>query len=180
VELKLKALSLHGISEALSKAQLYRYLNEPEESESICHDILDVDVGNQMALRTLGLAITDQFSGAISDRFPEAEAAFAKLTDDYERQYYTGLLHERRAKAQMRAGRPSSTVVEQFKVAMGFFEQAEKIHPAGNDDAVLRWNRCVRLLRTLPVLISEGKVNELEDDDVPTALISRSNRASGK
>jgi tetratricopeptide (TPR) repeat protein len=180
VELKLKAISQDGISEALSKAQLYRYLNEPEESESICHDILAVDPENQMALRTLGLAITDQFTGQMNDRFTEADAAFARLTDPYERHYYTGLLQERRAKAQMQAGRPSSTVAEQFKVAMDHFDQAEKIHPAGNDDAVLRWNRCVRLLQSMPVPISETKENILEDYDVPTPLMNRSNRAAGK
>lgn len=177
MELKLKAISQDGIPEALSKAQLYRYLNEPEESESICHDILDVDPGNQMALRTLGLAITDQFSGEMMDRFVEAESMFAQLSDAYERHYYDGLLHERRAKAQMHAGRPSSTVAEQFKVAMVHFDEAEKIHPAGNDDAVLRWNRCARLLQSLPVPISEAKEAVLEDYDVPTTLMNRPNRA---
>jgi hypothetical protein len=28
---------------------------------------------------------------------------------------------------------------------MEYFEQAEKLRPAGNDDALLRWNTCVRL-----------------------------------
>lgn len=29
---------------------------------------------------------------------------------------------------------------------MTFYEQAEKIHPPGNDDAILRWNTCARLI----------------------------------
>ena len=33
MEYKLKTISMSGIDGALSKAQLYRYLNEPEESE---------------------------------------------------------------------------------------------------------------------------------------------------
>ena len=64
MDLQLKPISEEGIPEAISKAELYRYLNEPGEAESICRDILVVDAENQMALRQLGLALTDQFSGA--------------------------------------------------------------------------------------------------------------------
>jgi len=61
MDLKLKTISKDGIAEALSKVELYRYLNEPEEAESICHDILAADPENQIAQRLLGLTITDQF-----------------------------------------------------------------------------------------------------------------------
>lgn len=54
MELKLKTISKDGIPEAISKVELYRYLNEPEEAESICHDILAADPDNQMALRLWG------------------------------------------------------------------------------------------------------------------------------
>jgi hypothetical protein len=84
VEYKLKTISLDGIEEAISKVQLYRYLNEPEEAESICDDILAADAENQVALRHLGLAITDQFSGNASDRYSEVESIFQRLTDVYE------------------------------------------------------------------------------------------------
>jgi hypothetical protein len=40
VDLKLKTIAKDCIPEAISKIELYRYLNEPEEAESICHDIL--------------------------------------------------------------------------------------------------------------------------------------------
>ena len=30
--------------------------------------------------------------------------------------------------------------------AMEFFEKAEAIRPPGNDDAILRWNSCARLI----------------------------------
>jgi len=43
MEIKLKTISKDGIAEAISKIELYRYLNEPEEAESICHDILAAD-----------------------------------------------------------------------------------------------------------------------------------------
>ena len=41
MELQLKPISKDGIPEAISKAELYRYLNEPGEAESICRDILN-------------------------------------------------------------------------------------------------------------------------------------------
>ncbi len=110
MELKLKSISKAGIVEALGKAELYRFLNEPGETESICRDILAVEPDNQKAQRILGLAITDQFNGGAGDRHPEAERAFAALKDPYERLYYTGLVHERRAKALLRAGARPHTV----------------------------------------------------------------------
>ncbi len=150
MEVKLKTISPDAIAEANSKAELYRLLNEPEEAESICHDVLAVDAENQKSLRLLGLAITDQFTGAVSDRYAEAEDAFKRLQDQYERLYYCGLLHERRAKAQLRAGRAAYSVLVLLEDAMRCFEQAEEVHPPGNDDAILRWNRCARLLMSRP------------------------------
>jgi tetratricopeptide (TPR) repeat protein len=163
MEFRLKAISAGSISEAISKAELYRYLNEPEEAESICRDILAIDPENQTALRLLGLAITDQFTGELSDRWAEAESIFQRLADPYERLYYSGLLDERRAKAQLRANRPPHMVLVLFERAMRRFEEAEKIRPAGNDDAILRWNRCVRLLESR--LSSEWQRQEAEAFD---------------
>jgi tetratricopeptide (TPR) repeat protein len=148
MQFKLKMISPEGVEAALAKAELYRFLNEPEEAESICEDVLVVAPGHQLALRTLGLALTDQFTGSVSDRYQDAEQAFQQLTDAYERLYYTGLLHERRAKAQLRIGRPPHTVTVLLENAMQNYEEAEKIRPAGNDDAILRWNRCARLLHS--------------------------------
>jgi tetratricopeptide (TPR) repeat protein len=178
VEMKLKTISKSGIPEAVSKATLYRYLNEPEETESICHDILAVEPENQVALRMLGAAITDQFTGQASDRYAEVENIFQRLRDAYERQYYTGLLYERRAKAQMQAGRPPQMLVGLFLEAMRCFEEAEKIRPPENDDAVLRWNRCVRLLEVLPQIDSEPQEATLEDhDSAPVQVMRRPARA---
>ena len=150
MEFKLKTISKAGIPEAISKTELYRSLNEPEEAESICRDILAVEPEHQLALRLLGLAITDQFCGDASDRYGEVEGLFLRLTDRYERLYYTGVLHERRAKAQMHVGRSPHTLTPLFEEAMRCFAEAEKIRPAGNDDAILRWNRCARLLQSHP------------------------------
>ena len=101
---QLKSISKAGIPEAIAKVELYRYLNEPEEAESICRDILAIEPEQQLARRMLGLSITDQFLGIAGDRYDECRAIFQSLRDPYERFYYTGLFLERRAKAQLRTG----------------------------------------------------------------------------
>jgi tetratricopeptide (TPR) repeat protein len=168
MDLKLKIISKSGIAEAIAKAELYRYLNEPEEAESICRDILAADAKHMLGLRTLGLAITDQFAGGASDRYAEAEKIFQSLTEPYERLYYTGLLCERRVKAQLRAGRAPHTLLPLLEKALQCFADAEKISPPGNDDAILRWNRCVRLLQSQPDFETEEIVS-FEAHDSPPA-----------
>ena len=148
MEYKLKSISNAGIAEATAKVELYRYLNEPEEAESICRDILAIDPQHQLALRLLGLSMTDQFAGRSSDRQHEVEEIFKGLRDHYEQLYYTGIIYERRAKAQLQAGQPPHTVLPLFERALKCFGEAENIRPTGNDDTILRWNRCVRLLQT--------------------------------
>lgn len=167
MELKLKSISKAGIPEAVSKAELYRNLNEPGEAESICRDVLAVEPDNQKAVRLLGLAITDQFAGAGSDRYAEAEKVFLSLTDPYERLYYTGILQERRAKAQLRAGRSPHTLLPLVEEAMRCFAEAEKIRPAGNDDAILRWNRCIRLLQSHAPSDWQREIEAFDASDSP-------------
>ncbi len=168
MDLKLKTISKSGIAEAIAKAELYRYLNEPEEAESICRDILAADPKHMLGLRTLGLAITDQFTGGPSDRYAEVEKIFQSLADPYERLYYTGLLCERRVKAQLRAGRAPHTLLPLLEKAFQCFADAEKISPPGNDDAILRWNRCVRLRQSQPDFETEEIVS-FEAHDSPPA-----------
>jgi tetratricopeptide (TPR) repeat protein len=166
MDYELKAISKAGIAEAAAKVELYRYLNEPEEAESICRDILAVEPRQQLALRLLGLTITDQFHGGSADRYREVEEIFQQLTDRYEQLYYTGILYERRAKAQLHAGQPAHGLLPLFERALRCFGEAEKIRPAGNDDAILRWNRCVRLLQT-PSHGWEEEVASFDDHDMP-------------
>ncbi len=167
MEHKIKPISRNGIAAAISKVHHYRSLNEPEEAESICHDILAAQPGQQVATRLLGLAITDQFTGEPSDRYAEAESAFQKLTDRYERVYYLGILYERRAKAQLRSGHAPHTLLVLFEQAMSYFEQAERIRPPDNDESILRWNRCVRLLNSRPEFHVEREVRAFEGSDSP-------------
>ncbi len=147
MEYQLKRISTAAIAEAVAKAELYRSLNEPEEAESICRDILAIEPSHQLALRLLGLALTDQFTGGGSDHYGETERVFEQLKDPYEQLYYKGILYERRAKAQLNAGKTRASVLAFFEEALQFFSEAERIRPSGNDDAILRWNRCVRLLQ---------------------------------
>ena len=167
MEHQLKSISKAGIPEAIAKVELYRYLNEPEEAESICQDILAVDPGHQLARRMLGLAITDQFIGAASDRYIEVQSIFQGLRDPYEKLYYTGLLHERRAKTQLLVGYAPHTLLPLVDEAMRCFAEAEKIRPAGNDDSILRWNRCVRLLESRPDFHFERGPAAFDAEDMP-------------
>jgi tetratricopeptide (TPR) repeat protein len=175
---QLKSISKAGIPEALAKAELYRYLNEPEEAESICRDILAVDPDHQLARRMLGLAITDQFTGAADDRYGEVQSIFQSLRDPYERNYYTGLLHERRAKAQLHSGCSAHVLLPLIEDALRCFAEAEKIRPAGNDDSILRWNRCVRLLESRPEFhaVHPGPA-DFESEDTPPANVSFRHKA---
>jgi len=169
MELKLKSISPAGIGAAIAKAERYRYLNEPEEAESICRDILAIDSNHQMAQRILGLAISDQFTGGAKDRFAEASAIFSRLEEQYARLYYTGILHERHAKAQLRAGRPAPAVAAELEEAMRNFESAEKTRAAGNDESILRWNRCARLLETMRQPESQEEPTPFESGDIAPA-----------
>ncbi|HTT84950.1 MAG TPA: hypothetical protein VMF67_15850 [Rhizomicrobium sp.] len=147
MDYQLKPISAEGIPEALQKAERYRLINEPAQAESICHDIVAVDPDNQPALITLLLAITDQFGQGGSA--PRARDVLLRIEGRYEQAYYGGIIWERMARAQMRQGSPNSAFAayESFRRAMESYEQAETHRPAGNDDAILRWNSCVRTLK---------------------------------
>ena len=146
-----KPISHDSVAGALAKAERYRLLNEPSEAESICYDILDLEPDNQQALTSLVLALTDQIEHD-SRSFETAVSATQKLTSPYERIYYTGIAWERRAKARHRTGGHGSGpyVYEWIRRAMQSFEEAESLRAPGNDDAILRWNACVRFLQQHP------------------------------
>ena len=159
----LKPLSRDGVEGALAKAERYRLLNEPEEAESICLDVLAIEPNNQEALITLLLALTDQFEER-TGTYQRARDVVRELTSEYDRAYYAGLIAERRAKAQCgsRGGGLNAGVYEWLREAMEFFARAEQLRPAGNDDARLRWNACVRFLRKHPQLAPQTGDRELE------------------
>jgi len=90
---------------ALSKAEHYRFLNEPWEAESICREVLAIDPANQTSNR-------------------QAIAEFRRPPD-------------------WRSCRQAHIL---FQNAMESYRHAWAIRPPDNDDAVLRWNACVRFL----------------------------------
>ncbi len=144
---ELKTLSPEAVPRALSKAERYRLLNEPGEAVSICLDALEIDPTNQEAVATLLLAITDQFDGGAA-HVNDAWTTVARLTDQYERAYYTGIVHERRAKAFLKHATPrgGSRAYEWLREAMACYEKAEALRAPNNDDPLLRWNACARLI----------------------------------
>jgi tetratricopeptide (TPR) repeat protein len=145
---ELKRLSQEAIPAALEKALRYRLLNEPAEAESICHDVLVIDPQNQEALVMLLLAITDRFGKAYGVGVTEAQHVLARLQDQYERAYYAGIICERRAKAQLHHGYPGAShdAYEFLLEAMTWFEKAEALRSPKNDDAILHWNTCARII----------------------------------
>src|SRR3954466_4948134 len=168
MEFTLKKLSTEAVPRALAKAERYRLLNEPGEAESICLDALEIDPDNQEVLATLLLALTEQFEDEARAAVNDAWGVVGQLRDDYERAYFTGIIHERRAKARLSHGRPGAgpRAYEWLREAMNWYERAEAIRPAGNDDALLRWNTCARLImpdrRLVPVTEERGEPLFLE------------------
>jgi hypothetical protein len=145
---ELKRIGPEAIPAALDKAERYRLLNQPEAAESICEDVLAVEPDNQPALISLLLALTDQFRQGDADCFHQAREILPRLHDEYNRCYYAGLIWERRASARLSDAAPGSGHVAYpwLRKAMEAYDQAESIRPHGNDDALLRWNTCVRLI----------------------------------
>jgi hypothetical protein len=146
MEFQLKSLSRDAVPEALEKAQRYRLLNEPWQAESICMDILRVEPANQSALVALLLAITDQFGNEL--RGSHAREVLRSIQGEYESAYYAGIICERSARAHMKQRLPGghSVAYQELVEAMAWYEAAEAHRPAGNDDAILRWNTCARTL----------------------------------
>jgi hypothetical protein len=155
----LKPLSKDAVPGAIVRAERYRLLNEPWQAESICRDVLAVEPDHQAALVLLILALTDQFDRGISAK--DAMDVVAGLKGEYERAYYSGIVDERRAMALLRQTdyRSGHVVHSLFRHAMEWYEKAEWLRPPGNDDSLLRWNTCVRVLRRNPHL---GPMQEKE------------------
>jgi hypothetical protein len=144
----LKPITREGIPAALHKAERYRLLNDSTAAESICLDVLAVEPDNQQALVTLLLSITDQFGEDQGDAVKRARDVLPQLRDEYKRAYYAGIIAERKAKALLRLGGPGVDDVahDWFRDAMRWYEKAETSRPSGNDEAILRWNSCARML----------------------------------
>jgi hypothetical protein len=143
----LKHLAPGNVDRALREAVEYRLMGEPCEAESICEDVLAVDPDNHEAQVMLILSLTDQFRVDLT-QMERARTLAARLADRYERAYYSGIVRERLGKAQLARGGTGSDgyATSALREAMAWFERAESLRSLGNDDAILRWNTCVRTL----------------------------------
>lgn len=161
---ELKPLTPAGIDKALDKANRYRLLNEPGVSESICRDVIAAAAANVEARKVLLLALTDMFGRGLAGRYEEALRLSRSLPDDYSRTYYEGIVYERRAKAHHRSLTPGcgGLAYTWLRRAMDRFAAAIELRPAGEDEAVLRWNNCVRRLQSHP---------ELQPDDAAEDIV---------
>jgi hypothetical protein len=156
---ELKPISSGGVPRAIVKAERYRLLNEPQEAESICRDILRVEPDHQDVLVMLLLSVTDQFGKSANVGADDAQKVLARLRGEYERAYYSGVISERWIKAQLRGGAHPGMASGFFQQAMDWYAKAMSLSPAGNDDAILRWNACVRFMQQ-----QKGETEEAESE----------------
>ena len=147
-QFNLKPISRDAIPRAIQKAERYRLINQSWAAESICRDILEIDPANQQVLVMLVLALTDQLASGHATVMKAVHETLPRITDQYQRSYYTGIASERSGQAHLlRGGMGSGAMAyDSLREAMSWYEKAEAIRPAGNDDAILRWNTCVRFL----------------------------------
>jgi hypothetical protein len=148
--MKLELHDIHpdAIEQALERAKQYRSLLEPEMAQSICLDILNIDERNQPALVVYILALTDQLRHTETQtHVKDIIYAIEKLNSEYQRVYYTGLLNERRALALMAQPMSHSFAYDYFVEALKCYQQAKTLCPQGNDEAILRWNSCIRTIK---------------------------------
>ncbi len=145
---QIKPISKESIPTALEKAERYRLLNEPMLAESICLDILEADPENYKALVNMILAITEQFGTSSSGELERAKQLLTRLPNEYDLQYYSGLICERQGKAKLAKRMPDGGFIayEWLRDAMDHYEKAEALRPSENVDAILRWNTCARLI----------------------------------
>jgi hypothetical protein len=149
---ELKSISVQSIPEALAKVDRYRLLNEPTLAESICLDILAIVPDHQQALISLLLARTEQFHLHVPAK--AAHEVLAQIKGGYEQAYYAGLIWERVGHARMREGGTGggASAYRALQEAMVHYEKAIDFAPPGNDDAILRWNTCARVIMQNPEL----------------------------
>jgi hypothetical protein len=164
-EFKLKPLSKNGIEAALHKAEQYRLLNQPRLAESICLDILDVEPTNQKASVVLLLALSDQFGSSSGKPAKQAQDIAFSLSSEYDKAYYIGIIHERMGTVALNSGRHGSSfdAYEWYVEAMESYEKAHALRQEGNDDAILRWNTCARI-------IMQNNLTERQEDETPGML----------
>ena len=163
---ELKHLSLEAVPKALERADRYRLLNDPGVAESICIDVLRVEPGNRQAIVMLLLALTEQLEQERGAALGRARELLPRFADEYSRAYYAGIICERWAKANLKRAVPSSRAAahQALTEAMSWFEKAEALRQPGNDEALLHWNTCARIMarHELVASVEERTEHQLE------------------
>src|SRR3954465_7854332 len=98
-EFRLKPISKEAIPRAIQKAERYRLINQSWAAESICRDILEIDSANQQVLVMFVLALTDQLADDYGRIVKTVRETLPRITDPYQRAYYTGISAERSAQS---------------------------------------------------------------------------------
>ena len=162
---ELKPLSRDSVDAAIGKAEHYRLLNQPRLAESICLDVLEVEPENQRATIVLLLSLTDLFSQSSARASRHAFELASSLKDNYARIYYTGIINERLGAAALHSASQSSDfdAYEWYREAMELYERAHEINKGENNDPILRWNTCARI-------IMDNHLRERPSDDYQPML----------
>ena len=149
---ELERIATASIPAALEKAEHYRLTGESASAESICLDVLEVEPKNQQGLILLLLARTDQFTLGLPGQVARARETLPRLGSAYHRAYYGGIICERQGQYQLRQrGKRSGFVAwEWFQHAMEQYDEAKRLREPGDDNPVLRWNSCARLIMRNP------------------------------
>ena len=163
----LKKLSGEGVVAAIAKAEKYRLLNDPTMAESICLDILVVDPNNEETKIILLLSLTDQFGMNRSSMATKKAKELVKgIEDEFKRIYYSGLIKERLGTAALNSSAMGKehNAYEWYIEAMELYEEAERLQPSGDNDAILRWNTCARIImrHNLTIRPSDDSISLLE------------------
>ena len=146
---ELKPLSKDAIPKAIDRAKQYRQLNQPWHAESICRDVQAIEPENQQNLIILFLSITDQFGNEKHGKsMLDAEKIIDQLKDGYQQDYARGMVYERQASAALNRGGPRSGYIAYYHLlkALEAYEKSRKSHPDKNEESILRWNTCVRMI----------------------------------
>jgi len=160
---ELKPITKESIPRAIEKAERYRLLNEPKQAESICLDVLAIEPAHQPALICLLLALADQFGTGAGRLVEETKRILPRLRTTYQQAYYAGIISERLARQQLGHTHPGASfgAYEHLRDAMSHYERAEALAAHGDDDAILRYNTCVRVIQQESLVAPQRDEQEL-------------------
>ena len=98
----------------------------------------------------VGRAVGPEMKGLARQRDPKSIQHRVECTDlvGARKQTIEFESSERSGQAHLHRGSMGSGAMayDSLRNAMAWYEKAEAIRPAGNDDSILRWNTCARLI----------------------------------